>query len=167
MKFTLKILPVVVALFLGVSQTVCYALIEGLDNHGTLEPSQLALGYISVTSKPADILNIYGHPTRVDNRNGVRWFYGKDFFIQFIGRDSTTVGEVTTTGNNGITTANKVGVGMSESILRRVYGSPTYQKRVGDEQQYWYYGNKRCNWVYLYFGCKRGIIRKISLVWLD
>lgn len=167
MKITLKILSAVVALFLCVNQSVCHALIEGLDNHGTLKPSQLVLGYISVTSKPADILNVYGHPTRVDTGNGVRWFYGKDFFIQFIGRDSTTVGEVTTTGNNGITTADGVGVGMSESILQRVYGTPTYQKRVGGEQQYWYYGDKRYNWVYLYFGCTRGIIRKISLVWLD
>ncbi|MBR1647717.1 MAG: hypothetical protein IJ685_13235 [Selenomonadaceae bacterium] len=163
MKFTAKIFFGVVALIFCINQSVyCET-----DNYGTLEPQQLALGYISITSKPSDILNIYGHPSRVDNSNGVRWFYGKDFYVQFMGRGATTISEVTTTSNNGITTTNKVAVGMSESILRRVYGTPKYQKQRGNEDCYWYYGYGRYSNAYLFFSCTKGTIRKISLVLLD
>ena len=153
-----------VVIFFCVNCSVCHAIIEGQDNHGTLEPSQLVLGYISVANTPADILNTYGQPDRMER---YRWFYGKDFYIQFIGSDAMTVGEVTTTANNGIRTANGVAVGMSESILQRVYGTPQYQKRRDNETKYWYYGYGRHNWVYLEFSCTNGTIRKISLVWLD
>lgn len=159
-----KIVSAFVLLILCGIFNFCSAISEGQDNHGNLEPSQLVLGYISVESTPLEILNAYGQPSRIENG---KWFYGQDFFIQFIGRDNTSINEVTTTGNNGIKTSSGVGVGMPENILPQIYGNPSSKKTVGVENKYWYYGYGRYNWVYLQFICQNGVIKKISLVHLD
>ena len=161
-----KILLLMIAFFC-VNFSICSAIIEGQDNHGTLKPSQLVLGYISVTNTPLEILNAYGQPTRIDGSNGIKWFYGNDFFIRFIGYDNVSISEVTTTGNNRIKTADGIGVGMPENILPQIYGEPTYQKEYDSEKNYWYYGYGSYNWVYLQFTCKNGVIKKISLVHVD
>ena len=150
-----------------VNYSFCSAVSEGQNNHGTLKSSQLVLGYISVTNTPLEILNAYGQPTKIDGSNGIKWFYGKDFFIQFIGGGNSSIDEITTTGNNGIKTADGVGVGMPENILPQIYGEPTYQKEYDSEKNYWYYGSGNYNFVYLQFTCQNGVIKKISLIHLD
>lgn len=125
---------------------------------------KLILGYLTTSSSLKTILDTYGKPNRVDNSNGVRWCYGKDFYIQFADRYAQHVGEITTTGNNGIITADGVGVGMKEEILQEIYGEPSEKKQVEEENQYRYYGDGRNNKTYLFFSCTEGIIRKISLI---
>ena len=162
-----KFLSVIFLTFIMLNLTICFAMIEGQDNYGTLEANQLILGYISVDDKPSKIIEMYGHPDRVDNSNGVKWYYGRDFYVQFIGRGAESVEEVTTTGDNGISTADNVGVGMSENVLNRIYGNPSYKRQEGLETKYWYYGYGKNNWTYLQFITKNGKIIKISLVVID
>ena len=147
-----KFLSVIFLTFIMLNLTICFAMIEGQDNYGTLEANQLILGYISVDDKPSKIIEMYGHPDRVDNSNGVKWYYGRDFYVQFIGRGAESVGEVTTTGDNGISTAD---------------GNPSYKRQEGLETKYWYYGYGKNNWTYLQFITKNGKIIKISLVVID
>ena len=126
---------------------------------------KLILGYLSLSSSTKTILDTYGKPNRVDNSNGVRWCYGKDFYIQFVGRYAQSVGEISTEGSNGIITADGVGVGMNEEILQEIYGEPTKQEQIDEQTQYWYYGDGKSSRVYLFFGCSEGKIRKISLAY--
>lgn len=146
---------IVLSIFLLTNVSVCSAI-------GT---EKLILGYLSVSSSTKTILDTYGKPNRVDNSDGVRWLYGKDFYIQFVGRYAQSVGEITTEGNNGIITADGVGVGMSEEILQEIYGEPTKQEQIDEENLYWYYGDGKNSRVYLFFGCTEGKIKKISLAY--
>lgn len=153
----MKKIFILLAIFLLTNFSICLAVAN----------EKLILGYLSTSSSPSSILKTYGKPNRVDSSNGVRWIYGKDFYIKFVGRYAQSVGEITTEGKNGIITADGVGVGMKEEVLQEIYGEPTQQKQVDEENQYWYYGTGRSSRIYLYFACTEGTIKKISLIYAD
>lgn len=140
---------IIFSIFFLTSCSVCSA----------IESKKLVLGYLSTSSSISTILKTYGKPNRVENVDGVRWIYGKDFYIKFVGQYAQSVGEITTSGNNGILTADGVGVGMKEDVLEKIYGEPTKLEQVNEENKYWYYSGK----IYLCFSCTEGVIRKISL----
>lgn len=163
----LKIFILVFATVFSSIYGTCSAIIEAQDNHGTLSANRLVLGYVTLDDTPITVRKIYGIPDFIDDSNGSTYYYGKDFKILFIGRDNSSICDITTTANNGIATADGVCVGMSAEILKQVYGEPTYKRENATEINYWYYGNQENNWKYFQFKVVNGIITKISLHHVD
>ena len=160
-----KLILIVLILFFNIP--VCYAIIEGQDNHGTLTTDQLVLGYISINDNAHTVRKIYGTPSSIITKGGLEYYYGSAFYIYFYSEDGENIAEITTIANNGIKTADGIHVGMPEGILNKTYGTPSYKKQEGAETKYWYYGYESNNWKYLQFTIRNGKIIKISLCWVD
>ena len=85
-----KILLIMILCFAClISNNSCEAIIEGQDNHGTLTADQLVLGYIAINDNTHVVRKIYGNPSWIDRSNAVRWYYGRDFYILFLGGEDT------------------------------------------------------------------------------
>ena len=54
----MKKLLLALSIILLLNFSICFAIIEGQDNHGTLESNQLILGYISVDDNPSKIIEM-------------------------------------------------------------------------------------------------------------
>lgn len=129
---------------------------------GTLAENQLYLGYINIGSTPQKVTSVYGQPNRIDERNGMTYYYGNTLKFSFMGKGDSWLYDITTTDNNGITTADGVAVGMLVSKLYDTYGTPNYTRKDKDATRYWYYW-ERSSYVYFTFTVKNGKIVQISL----
>ena len=129
---------------------------------GTLTKEQLSLGYFSTGANPKDVTQVYGQPDRIDERNGMTYYYGQSLIFKFMGEGDSWLYDITTTDNNGVKTADGIEVGMMVSKLYDIYGTPNFTRKDKDATRYWYYWEKS-NFVYFTFTVKNGKIIQISL----
>ncbi|MEX5285024.1 hypothetical protein QCO44_05115 [Selenomonas sputigena] len=133
---------------------------------GTLTREQLTLGYIPIGATPQMVTQVYGQPDRIDDRNGMTYYYGKTLTFSFLGVGAASLYDITATADNGIETADGIGVGMLISKLYDVYGTPNYIRKDKDATRYWYYW-ERSPYAYFTFTAQNGKIVEISLHYAD
>ena len=153
-----KIFPLVGMLVLILSN-ICFG---AEPPKGTLTRERLSMGYIPIGASPQMVTQVYGQPDRVDDRNGMTYYYGKTLTFSFLGVGAASLYDITTTADNGIKTSDGVGVGMLVSKLYDVYGTPNYIRKDKDATRYWYYWEKS-GYTYFTFTAKSGKIVEISL----
>lgn len=158
-----KRLSILLLVIFTVLLNVCYA--NSLPK-GTLTTEQLTLGYISFRDTPQNVTKVYGQPTRIDERNGMSYYYGDSLVFRFMGKNDSILYDITTTDDNGIKTADGIGVGMLVSTLFDTYGPPNYKRKDKEFTRYWYYWEKS-SYVYFMYTVKNGIITEISLHYAD
>ena len=129
-----------------------------------IEADRAALGGITVGSSANYIKSICGEPKEIKtdydkskNLTFVTWYYGDTFQIRFV---NETVASLTSSGNNGLTTPDGVGVGMKKSVMRSTYGKPAQVDKYNSRAIYSYNVDNRFNMLFL---VRNGIISEIRI----
>lgn len=99
---------------------------------GTLPTARMQLGYVSFNDSPQYVTKVYGNPSRVDDYNGMTYYYGDTLSFSFCGVGSSSLYDITTKSDNGIETADGVHVGMLVSNLYDIYGTPQVSRKEID-----------------------------------
>ena len=136
-------------------------MISSVSMAKTFSKDSAAIGGISAGAKAEYIKSIYGEPNKIlfnEEKTIETWHYGDSFQISM---KSGEAASIISSGNNGLTTPEGIGVGMKKRSMTSKYGKPQSKEKYGKRAIYMY---ELDNGTKMYFIVNNEIITEMRLI---
>lgn len=165
--------------FFLIVAVLCVSLIQNICS-ARIDVSKMYIGGLNLKSTISDAVRIYGEPTKI-TKTDIRWlgpsktkpkvlpqlshYHLGDGSFEITEYPNGILEQILVTANNGIKTADEVGVGMDKKILTEIYGKPdnVYRVEVIEYHSYYPFLGTGSQTIPLVFGIKNGKIISISI----